>query len=58
MATLRTAFVQTYQSGNSCFSLLTGLPSILQSLTNYDEKSSKEGLGSLATKGIKMTSSF
>lgn len=37
MATLRTAFVQTYHSTNSCYSLLTTLPGILTTLLNCDE---------------------
>lgn len=40
MASLRTAFVQTYSAGNACLSFLHSISSLL-SLT-YDDRSSQE----------------
>ena len=40
MASLRTAFMQTYASGNACLSFLHSLSSLLS--LNYDDRSAQE----------------
>lgn len=58
MATLRTAFVQTYHSTSSCFTFLSTLPCIISSLLNSSDHSASEQKELPSRKFLKVSCSF
>lgn len=58
MATLRTAFMQTYHSTNPCFTFLSTLPCLLSSLLNSPDHSASEEKDHAGRKFAKVSCSF
>jgi hypothetical protein len=58
MATLRTAFMQTYHSGSPCFAFLSTLPCIISSLLNSNDPSASEEKEKMTDRFTKVSSSF
>lgn len=58
MASLRVAFVQTCQSGNPCFYLLSSISCLISSLLGLEDKSTQQAETSLTHKDNKRSAKF